>query len=98
MGGQVEQKMFRLSIPSGSLLLPAVVGSGRRGLLARGDGAGINAATFESTALEAAFPRKVAHRATTARSMAQRYFRSRVSTAYSVQEQHRGQGTWKLSA
>src|SRR5208283_878925 len=81
MGGQVEQKMFRLSIPSGCLLLLAVVGSGRRGLLATGAGAGIAATTFDSTALEAALPRKVAHRATTARSRAQRYFLSRVSTA-----------------
>jgi hypothetical protein len=46
-----------------------------------GRGAGIDATTFDSTALEAALPRKVAHRATTARSSAQRYFLSRVSTA-----------------
>jgi len=60
IGGQVEQKMFRLSIASGCLLLAAMVGSGRRGLLAVADGAGINATTFDSTALEAALPRKVA--------------------------------------
>jgi len=82
IGGQVEQKMFRLSIASGCLLLVAMVGSGRRGLLAVVDGAGINATTFDSTALEAALPRKVAHRATMARSRAQRYFLSRVSTAF----------------
>ena len=81
IGGQVEQKMFRLSISSGCLLLPAVVGSGRRELLVEGGEAGIDAATFDSTALEAALPRKVAHRATTARSSAHRYFLSRVSTA-----------------
>jgi hypothetical protein len=96
MGGQVEQKMFRLSIPSGCLLLAAAVGSGRRGLLAMGRGAGIDATTFDSTALEVALPRKVAHRATTARSSAQRYFLSRVSTAFLAARATPGPaGLWK---
>jgi hypothetical protein len=47
-------------------------------------------ASFDSTAPDVAMPKNVAHKATTPKSTAQRYFRSRVSTVGPTQEQHRG--------
>ncbi len=79
MGGQAEQKRFRLRIAVGSLsktgLLSGLLGFGAT----RRAGAGM-LANFDSTAPDAAMARKVEHSATIARSTAQRYFRSRVST------------------
>ena len=80
MGGQTEQKTLRRRMADGSLLNTGWVAG--FGALAIGAGRGTaTLASFAATAPAAAMPRKLAHRATTAKSTAQRYLRKMVSTA-----------------
>src|ERR1017187_1702352 len=90
IGGQVEQNIFRFRMAVGSLLKAGLL-SGLDGLAGAMRGGTAMLASFDSTAPDADMPRNVAHKATTARSTAQRYFRKRVSTVCPTQEQHRGQ-------
>src|SRR5450432_3169091 len=90
MGGHVEQKTFRLSTCSKSLLYTVCdVAGAARGI---GFGGGAMCAMPVSMNVAEARALKTAQMATTARSIAHRYLRSSVSMdSHGLQKQRRGQ-------